>query len=322
MGGALLSVRNLQTNFRTKRGLVKAVDDVSFDVARGETLGIVGESGCGKSVTALSIMRLVAEPGRIDGGEILYNGRDLLRLPMPDMRKVRGNKIAMVFQEPMTSLNPVLTVGTQISEVLRLHEGLSRDEAAAKTVEMLSVVNIPMPEQRVHEYPHQLSGGMRQRVMIAMALCCRPDVLICDEPTTALDVTIQAQIISLIEDLKKKTKTAVIMITHDLGIISEMADKVVVMYAGKIIEDGAKMDVLTNPLHPYTEGLLNAVPRVDRDLDELKVIPGMVPNAASLPRGCYFRPRCSYAGGICETEPERTVLGGSHSVGCWRHRPG
>jgi peptide/nickel transport system ATP-binding protein/oligopeptide transport system ATP-binding protein len=317
---SLLQVKNLKTNFNTKNGVIKAVDDVSFEIARGETLGIVGESGCGKSITALSIMRLIAEPGRIEQGEIRYDGKDLLKLSLPEMRKIRGNKIAMIFQEPMTSLNPVLTVGTQISEVLRLHEGLSRSAARAKSVEMLSMVHIPMPEKRIREYPHQLSGGMRQRVMIAMALCCNPDVLICDEPTTALDVTIQAQIISLIEELKSRIGAAVIMITHDLGVISEIADKVIVMYAGKIVEEGTKMDVLTKPLHPYTEGLLNAVPRIDRDCDQLNVIPGMIPNPASLPDGCYFRPRCSCAQDLCVRMPDKVSVG-AQSVRCWKYLP-
>ncbi|MDR1482984.1 MAG: ABC transporter ATP-binding protein [Synergistaceae bacterium] len=321
---ALLEVRGLRTNFNTKHGSVRAVDDISFSMARGETVGIVGESGCGKSVTALSIMRLISEPGRVEGGEVLFGGRDLLKLSQSEMRKIRGNKIAMIFQEPMTSLNPVLTVGSQISEVLRLHERLNRRDAAARAVEMLSVVNIPAPEKRVHEYPHQLSGGMRQRVMIAMALCCKPDVLICDEPTTALDVTIQAQIISLIEDLKDKTGAAVMMITHDLGVISGISDRVIVMYSGRIIEEGTKMDVLTNPLHPYTEGLLNAIPRIDLDCDELKVIPGMVPNPAFLPEGCHFRPRCADARGICLKEPQPVAAAGNtgpRTVRCWKYLP-
>ena len=320
MNDTLLRVRNLKTVFDVKSGIVKAVDDVSFDIGRGETLGIVGESGCGKSITALSIMRLIAWPGRVETGEVFYDGKDLLKLSMPEMRKIRGNKIAMIFQEPMTSLNPVLTVGTQISEVIRLHQGLDRAAATRKAIEMLAMVHIPMPEKRVRDYPHQLSGGMRQRVMIAMALCCRPDVLICDEPTTALDVTVQAQIISLIEELKNKTGTAVMMITHDLGIISEMADRVVVMYAGKIVEEGPKFDVLTNPLHPYTEGLLNAIPQIDRDREELNVIPGMVPNPAFLPSGCHFRPRCSYAGKICLKVPEK-VTRGDRGVRCWKYLP-
>jgi peptide/nickel transport system ATP-binding protein/oligopeptide transport system ATP-binding protein len=320
-GTVVLSVKNLQTSFPSRNGKARAVDGVSFDVGRGETLGIVGESGCGKSVTALSIIRLVGEPGRVEGGEILYGGRDLLELPLGEMRRIRGNKIAMIFQEPMTSLNPVLTVGAQISEALRLHEGLGKREAMARTREMLAMVNFPAPEKRAKEYPHQLSGGMRQRVMIAMALCCTPDVLICDEPTTALDVTIQAQIISLIEEQKSRTGAAVLMITHDLGLISEMADRVIVMYAGKIVEEGTKMNVLTNPLHPYTEGLLNAVPRIDRDSGTLDVIPGMVPNLACLPEGCAFRPRCSRASEACLMSPPRFETLGSdssfHGVNCW-----
>ena len=239
------------------------------------------------------------------------------------MRRIRGNKIAMIFQEPMTSLNPVLTVGTQISEVLRLHEGLGKKEARDKAVEMLSNVHIPMPEKRVRAYPHQMSGGMRQRVMIAMALCCKPDILICDEPTTALDVTIQAQILSLIEEMKSSTGAAVIMITHDLGVLSEIADRVAVMYTGRIIEEGSKMDVLTEPLHPYTEGLLNAAPRVDRDCEELEVIPGVVPNLASLPKGCYFRPRCRRAMDVCGSPPGKTCFEregkSERSVSCWRY---
>jgi peptide/nickel transport system ATP-binding protein/oligopeptide transport system ATP-binding protein len=323
---SVLSVKNLRTSFVTKGGTVRAVDGVSFDIARGETLGIVGESGCGKSVTALSIMRLVDEPGRVVGGEIIYGGSDILGLPLGEMRRIRGKKIAMVFQEPMTSLNPVLTVGTQISEALRLHEGLGRREAAVRTTEMLEMVNIPAPEKRAREYPHQLSGGMRQRIMIAMALCCSPDILICDEPTTALDVTIQAQIISLIEELKSSTGAAVMMITHDLGLISEMADRVIVMYAGRVVEEGTKMDVLTNPLHPYTEGLLNAVPRIDSDSAALCVIPGVVPNLAHLPRGCYFRPRCNRAFDACQTPPPRTETpgpdGARRAVSCWMYGGG
>ena len=322
MDAPLLSVKNLVTCFDAASGSLRAVDGVSFEVARGETLGIVGESGCGKSVTAMSIMRLVDRPGRIASGEIIYDGADLLKLPMAAMRKIRGNKIAMIFQEPMTSLNPVLSVGTQITEVLRLHEGLGRREAERRAVDMLASVHIPMPEKRVREYPHQLSGGMRQRVMIAMALCCKPDVLICDEPTTALDVTIQAQIMSLIEEMKSSTGAAVIMITHDLGLISEIADRVAVMYAGKIVEEGTKMDLLTNPLHPYTEGLLNAVPRIDKDVEELEVIPGAVPNLAALPEGCYFRPRCHCAAEGCEVPPGTTYTEGENGprgVSCWKY---
>ncbi|MDR1580923.1 MAG: ABC transporter ATP-binding protein [Synergistaceae bacterium] len=330
MGTPILSVKNLVVSFRTSAGLVRAADGVSFDVARGETLGIVGESGCGKSVTALSIMRLLDSPGAVEGGEVFYGGGgggavavNILKLPMAEMRRIRGNKIAMIFQEPMTSLNPVLTVGTQISEVLRLHEGLGKKEALDKAVEMLSKVHIPMPEKRIRAYPHQMSGGMRQRVMIAMALCCKPDVLICDEPTTALDVTIQAQILSLIEEMKRSTGAAVIMITHDLGVISEIADRVAVMYAGRVVEEGPTADVLLDPLHPYTEGLLNAVPRVDRDVEELEVIPGSVPNLASLPEGCAFRPRCRHATEACRTAPEKTLREGredaARSVNCWKH---
>jgi peptide/nickel transport system ATP-binding protein/oligopeptide transport system ATP-binding protein len=317
VGDPALSVKNLVTRFDSASGAVRAVDGVSFDVARGETLGIVGESGCGKSVTALSIMRLLDPPGRVESGEAFYDGVDLLKLSASEMRRVRGNKIAMIFQEPMTSLNPVLTVGEQIAEVLRLHEGLSRREATRRAAEMLARVHIPMPERRVREYPHQMSGGMRQRVMIAMALCRKPDVLICDEPTTALDVTIQAQIMSLIEEMKSDTGAAVIMITHDLGVISEIADRVAVMYAGKIVEQGSKLDVLTSPAHPYTEGLLAAVPRIDRDLGELEVIPGSVPNLAALPEGCHFRPRCRRATERCFAPPEMTRAGGDRGVRCW-----
>ena len=301
---------------------MRAVDGVSFDVERGETLGIVGESGCGKSVTALSIMRLLDKPGRVESGEIIYDGVDLLKMPMSDMRRIRGRRIAMIFQEPMTSLNPVLTVGRQIAESLMLDGGISGREAMARAANMLERVHIPMPGKRVREYPHQLSGGMRQRVMIAMAICRRPDVLICDEPTTALDVTIQAQILSLIEEMRNSTGAAVIMITHDLGVISEIADRVLVMYAGRIVEEGPKMDVLTNPLHPYTEGLLSAVPRIDRDTDELRAIPVSVPNLESLPDGCYFRPRCHCASEACGFIPEKRNLDGEYGqrgVSCWKY---
>ena len=279
----LLSVQDLSVEFRTRRGTARVLDGVSFELRRGETLGVVGESGCGKSVTALAILRLIAQPpGRIAGGRVMFEGRDLLQLSEPDMRDVRGNRISMIFQEPMTSLNPVYTVGDQIAEAVRLHEGLSRRDALQRAQEMLDAVGIPDPARRVHEYPHQFSGGMRQRVMIAMALACKPDVLIADEPTTALDVTVQAQIFDLIADLRERTGTAVILITHDMGAIAEMADHVAVMYAGHVIELGAVADVLERPLHPYTQGLIACAPgRRAKSHDDSRAplveIPGTVP---------------------------------------------
>ena len=295
----LLEVRNLATQFPTREGLVRAVDGVSFYLDRGELLGLVGESGCGKSITALSIMRLVAPPGKIVNGEILFGGRDLLKTSNREMRDVRGNDIAMIFQDPMTSLNPVFTVGEQIAEALRLHRKLSRADARKAAVEAMREVSIPDPELRVNDYPHQLSGGMRQRVMIAMALACDPKLLIADEPTTALDVTIQAQFLELLANLRQTRELAVLLITHDLGVVAEVADRVAVMYTGKIVEESPVDELFARPKHPYTEGLLRSVPKLTaKDVvkqERLQTIEGMVPRPNALPPGCHFEPRCPYA---------------------------
>ena len=316
----LLEVRNLKTYFRTEEGLVPAVDGVSFHINRGETLGVVGESGCGKSVTSLSIMRLIPQPpGEIASGEIIFEGEDLLKKSEREMRRIRGNDIAMIFQEPMTSLNPVYTVGDQIAEAIELHQGLSRREALAKAVEMLRLVGIPSPEQRVKEYPHQLSGGMRQRVMIAMALSCNPKLLIADEPTTALDVTIQAQILELMKELREKIGMAIMLITHDLGVIAEMAERVVVMYAGKIVEEADVYSLFRRPYHPYTEGLLHSIPRLDQPKGtKLHVIEGVVPNPLNMPTGCRFHPRCPYATDRCRAEePVLQEVEPGRFTACW-----
>jgi oligopeptide/dipeptide ABC transporter ATP-binding protein len=291
----VLEVRNLKTYFYTDEGIVKAVDDVSFSVPKGKTLGLVGESGCGKSVTAMSITRLVSSPGRIVGGEILLNGRDLLSMSDQEMRQVRGAQVSMIFQEPMTALNPVLTVGFQIAEAVLAHERVSMREAWSRAVEVMKAVAIPDPEKRAKDYPHQLSGGMRQRIMIAMALVCHPALVIADEPTTALDVTIQAQILELLDRLREQYHLSLILISHDLGVIAEVAETVAVMYAGKIVEIGPAMDVFHNPKHPYTEGLLRSVPRLGSSIqkkDRLEVIEGVVPNLLRLPEGCSFAARC------------------------------
>jgi len=291
----VLEVKNLKTYFYTDEGVVKAVDDVSFSVEKGKTLGLVGESGCGKSVTAMSISRLISPPGRIAGGEILLSGRNLLSLNNEEMRQVRGSQISMIFQEPMTALNPVLTVGFQIAEAVLAHERVSRREAWSRAVEAMRAVAIPDAEKRAKDYPHQLSGGMRQRIMIAMALVCHPSLVIADEPTTALDVTIQAQILELLDSLREKYHLSLILISHDLGVIAEVAETVAVMYAGKIVEIGPAMDVFHNPKHPYTQGLLRSVPRLGSSVqkkDRLDVIEGMVPNLLHLPDGCSFAPRC------------------------------
>lgn len=298
----LLEVRNLCTYFHTEEGLGKAVDGVSFELRRGETLGLVGESGCGKSVSALSVMRLIPQPpGQIESGEILFAGRDLLRLSEEEMCRVRGDEIAMIFQEPMTSLNPVLTCGFQITESVILHQGVSKQEARNRAIEMLRLVGIPAPEQRVDEYPHQLSGGMRQRVMIAMALSCNPQLLIADEPTTALDVTIQAQILELLQRLQEELKMAVLMITHDLGVIAEVADRVAVMYAGQVVEYASTRDLFNSPQHPYTRGLMQSVPRLDESRERLDIISGIVPDAREFPEGCRFAPRCPLAEDRCRS---------------------
>ncbi|MBN8538816.1 MAG: ABC transporter ATP-binding protein [Deltaproteobacteria bacterium] len=302
--GTLLEVKNLKTGFKTDDGHFLAVDDISFKLEEGKTLGIVGESGCGKSVTALSIMRLIpTPPGKIEGGEILFNGKNLLSLSDEEMRKIRGNEIAMIFQEPMTSLNPVFTIGNQIGEAIELHQkGLSKNQIREKTVDMLKLVGIPEPDKRVDDYPHQLSGGMRQRVMIAMALSCNPHLLIADEPTTALDVTIQAQILDLVRKLQKDFKASMILITHDLGVVAETCDDVAVMYAGKIVEYGSVEDIFYRPKHRYTQGLLNSIPHFETGhrLKRLETIPGLVPSMFNLPKGCRFQDRCKFKQADCE----------------------
>ena len=294
----LLEVKDLRTHFKTRAGLVRAVDDVSFYLDRGELLGLVGESGCGKSMTALSIMRLIAPPGKIVAGEILFDGKDLLKLSDAQMREMRGDDIAMIFQDPMTSLNPVFTVGEQIAEALRLHRKMSRKEARLATIEAMREVAIPDPARRLDDYPHQLSGGMRQRVMIAMALACNPKLLIADEPTTALDVTIQAQILELLNELRKQRELAVLLITHDLGVVAEVADRVAVMYTGRIVEESPVDELFARPKHPYTEGLLRSVPKLTgADLikkERLETIEGVVPSPTDLPPGCHFAPRCPH----------------------------
>lgn len=294
-----------------------SVNGVSFSVSRGETLAIVGESGCGKSVTSLSIMRLVASPGEVVGGEILFDGQDLLKLSKNEMRKMRGNKISMIFQEPMSSLNPVFTIENQLCEVFRIHEKLDRKQARARSVEMLERVGIPNPERVVGYYPHQLSGGMRQRVMIAMALACNPDLLIADEPTTALDVTIQAQILELMKSLNKEYRTGVILITHDLGVVAEMADRVVVMYAGEVVEDAPVFELFANPQHPYTVGLMKSLPKMDEQVEELDSIIGSVPNPLDMPQGCAFHPRCPKATVECtQIKPQLEEYRANHAVRC------
>ena len=323
----VLEVEDLRTYFYTRGGLMKAVDGVSFALKRGETLAIVGESGCGKSVTALSILRLVADPpGRIVGGSARLDGVDLIELDAAAMRAIRGNRISMIFQEPMTSLNPVMTIGRQISEALVLHQALSRTAAMRRAIEMLQLVGIPEPKQRIREYPHQLSGGMRQRAMIAMALACNPKVLIADEPTSALDVTIQAQILDLIGRLQKELGTAVILITHDLGVVAETAERVIVMYAGRKVEEAPVAALFASPLHPYTRGLLNSIPRlpgIQQRTDgaaaqRLQEIPGIVPALSDLPPGCSFAPRCAYASEVCRQEyPRYEEKQESHWAACW-----
>ena len=316
----VLEVRDLRTYFHTEEGVARAVDGVSFAVGRGQTLGLVGESGCGKSVSAFSIMRLVPDPpGRIEDGQILLKGRDLLSLDEEEMRRVRGDDIAMIFQEPMTSLNPVLTCGFQIAEAVVLHQQVPMQEARTRAIEMLQLVGIPAPEQRIDEYPHQLSGGMRQRVMIAMALSCNPDVLIADEPTTALDVTIQAQILALLESLQESLQMAIVMITHDLGVIAETADQVAVMYAGQIVEYAETQALFTRPQHPYTRGLLRSIPRLDAEQERLDIIPGVVPDARFFPQGCRFAPRCPLAEEHCRAEaPPLEDVETGHWASCWK----
>jgi oligopeptide/dipeptide ABC transporter ATP-binding protein len=318
--GTLLEVRNLKTTFLTSAGVVRAVDGVSWDVQEGETVALVGESGCGKSVSALSIMRLVAEPaGRIEGGEVLYKGRDLLRLSEPEMRRVRGREIAMVFQEPMTSLNPVLTIGRQLTEGLEIHLGMNPAEARARALELLGMVGIPDPARRLAQYPHHFSGGMRQRMMIAMALACNPSLILADEPTTALDVTIQAQILELMRDLARRLGVAMLIITHNLGVVARYADRVNVMYAGRIIEQAAAREIYANPRHPYTLGLLRSVPRLDEPRRaRLDPIQGQPPDLTRLPPGCAFAPRCAYRVERCREVPPLDNVASGHRSACWQ----
>jgi peptide/nickel transport system ATP-binding protein len=317
----LLKIRHLHTYFFTDEGVAKAVDGVDLELEEGGTLGVVGESGCGKSVTALSIMRLIPDPpGKITRGEIVFGGTNLLTLSETEMRKIRGRSISMIFQEPMTSLNPVFQIGDQISEVLRLHEGMSRKDAWNRSIEMLRMVGIPAPERRVYEYPHQLSGGMRQRAMIAMALACSPKLMIADEPTTALDVTIQAQILELMNRLQKEKGMSVILITHNLGVIAETAQKVAVMYAGRIVEYAQVKPIFSGPKHPYTQGLLQSIPRLDQDhgrKTKLEAIPGLVPSLLDLPPGCKFSNRCKYVFERCGEEPTLIEVAPGHLVRCW-----
>jgi len=322
----LLDVKDLVTSFTTERGVIRAVDSISFSIGKGQTVGLVGESGCGKSVTSLSILRLVqSPPGKIDSGSITFEGRNLLDLNESEMRKVRGNRISMIFQEPMTSLNPVFTIGDQISEVFRIHRGDTRASAREKSIEMLKLVRIPAPERRIDEYPHQLSGGMRQRVMIAMALACRPHLLIADEPTTALDVTIQAQILDLMAKLQSELDMAILLITHDLGVVAEVCSQVIVMYAGRIVEEAPVREIFREAKHPYTAGLLRSIPKLGQKVKVLPTIEGSVPNLAHLPRGCRFQDRCPSVMDKCrQDEPPLRQVGagsvaGAHKVACWLH---
>ena len=319
-GPAILEIDNLQTHFFTSAGVVRAVDGVSYAVRSGETLGVVGESGCGKSVTSLSVLRLIASPpGRIVDGRIRFLGQDLLRLPERKMRAIRGNEISMIFQEPMTSLNPVLSIGRQISETLTLHRGMSQRAAQQRAVEMLRLVGIPEPAQRLQQYPHELSGGMRQRVMIAMALACDPRLLIADEPTTALDVTLQAQILDLMRELKAASNAAIILITHDLGVVAEVCDEVAVMYAGEIVERAPVDELFSNPQHPYTVGLLGSIPRLDHRVAHLATIEGMVPNMTNPPAACRFAARCPFVADICTKQsPPLAMVNPGHTSRCLR----
>ncbi len=319
----ILEVKDLATHFFTDKGVVKAVDGISFDLYEGQTLGVVGESGCGKSITAMSILRLIEEPGKIVNGSIKYNDFDITKAPLKDMMQIRGNEISMIFQEPMTSLNPVFRIGDQIVESLELHRKLNKKEGRQKAIEMLDIVGIPRAERVVDDYPHQLSGGMRQRVMIAMALACDPKILIADEPTTALDVTIQAQILSLMNDLKDDTGTSIMLITHDLGVVAQMADHVLVMYSGKVVESASVIELYQNPKHPYTEGLLSSIPDLTKERKRLNTIEGIVPNPMDLPKGCYFAPRCKYVMDKCwEEEPgiyfiDKADKGSTHYAKCF-----
>lgn len=319
MSKKLLEVKNLKTYFYSDRGIVKAVDDVSFYVNKGETLGIVGESGCGKSITCMSLVRLVeTPPGKYIDGEITFDGEDMLKVSEARLRQIRGNDISFIFQEPMTSLNPIFKIGRQISEALMLHRGMSKNEAYKESIRMLELVKIPNPERVVDDYPFALSGGMRQRAMIAMALACEPMLLIADEPTTALDVTIQAQVLDLMNELKQKINASIIFITHDLGVISEMSDRVMVMYAGKVVEVASVFDIFKNPKHPYTIGLIGSKPDMSTESTRLHVIPGNVPDLSNLPEGCPFSPRCDKVMDIClKLFPKEKILEGEHRISCW-----
>jgi peptide/nickel transport system ATP-binding protein/oligopeptide transport system ATP-binding protein len=319
-----LEVKDLHTHFCTNQGVVKALNGIDFIIPRGGTVGLVGESGCGKSITALSIMRLIQQPpGQIAKGQIIFDDLDLLQVTESKMRQIRGNRMAMVFQEPMTSLNPVYRVGNQVAEAVRIHQKLPKREALAVTIEMLKKVGIPDPNRRVKDYPHEMSGGMRQRIMISIALSCKPDLIICDEPTTALDVTVQAQILELIEELRNDICASLFLISHDLGVIAEMAQTVIVMYAGKIVEYAKVNDLFEEPRHPYTIGLLNSIPKTDAPdpaARMLQTIPGLVPTLFNLPAGCYFENRCSKVLGCCASEePPLVDLGSGHRVRCWRY---
>jgi peptide/nickel transport system ATP-binding protein/oligopeptide transport system ATP-binding protein len=324
----LLEIDSLRTYFFTRKALIKAVDGVDLRVGPGETVGVVGESGCGKTMTALSLLRLFpSPPGKIVEGRVLFEGKNLVELEPSEIRRIRGNRISMIFQEPMTSLNPVYTIGHQIMEPLILHQGLGRKDAKAKTVEMLRRVGIPSPDRRIHEFPHQLSGGMRQRVMIAMALSCQPRLLIADEPTTALDVTIQAQILDLMIKLKEEFDTAIMLITHNLGVVAQMAQRILVMYAGKVVEEAPVYELFDHPLHPYTQGLLSSIPKIEqihfKGKVRLQEIPGLVPSLSRIPKGCSFHPRCNSAMALCREEPPRLFEAGErHLVRCWLREKG
>ncbi|WP_307325404.1 ABC transporter ATP-binding protein [Evansella vedderi] len=319
----LLDVRNLKTYFHTENGVVPSVDGVSFHINKGEVIAIVGESGCGKSVTSYSVMGLVGQPGKIEGGEILFEEKDLTKLSNGQMRTLRGNEISMIFQEPLTSLNPLFTVGFQISEVIMLHEKVSKKIAKQKTVEMINKVGIPNASKIYYSFPHQLSGGMRQRIMIAIALACNPKLLIADEPTTALDVTIQAQILQLMKDLRQELDTSILLITHDLGVVAEMVDRVIVMYAGQVVEEGNVFKLFENPKHPYTKGLMDSTPKIHERKEELYSIKGTVPTPMNMPTGCRFYPRCEFAMEKCkEKAPELLEVKQGYHVRCWLHEEG
>ena len=327
MSNLILEVESLHTQFRTESGIVTAVNDLSFKLSEGEILGIVGESGCGKSVTALSIMRLITNPpGNINNGSIKFKGTDLLQLSNNNMQKIRGNEISMIFQEPMTSLHPIQTIGSQLSEPLLIHKGLNKKQSKEKSIELLKLVDIPEPELKINEYPYQLSGGMRQRVMIAIALACDPKLLIADEPTTALDVTVQAQIMNLLSNLQKKLGTAIILITHDMGIIAEYTNKVIVMYAGKKVEEASVNNLFNSPKHPYTTGLLNSIPKIIYGTDinrnsKLTEIPGIVPSLLNLPEGCSFEPRCTKKINKCKIKKPTFIINeNKHGVSCWNYQ--